>query len=358
MAMGKIESWLRYKRQDLRRGLYKKRAGLILLLNVGIIISVGALLILHFERGNNPNITSYWDCLYMIVITIATVGYGDITPVTGGGRLTVILVIVLGVSALSAFITLVATRRAEKARRRYSGLQKKLKSKGHVVVCGWNVSGPYVIRRLKDELQSKHGEVILLCDLEQDPIDDDFTFFFRGDPTSVQALEMVNVAEAKSAILLADDSRGGGEGDIDARTVLSALNIRQMNPGIEMTAEALKPENLHHLKLAGVREILDVTSLVGALMARSAMHYGLISTVSELVSREAGLNSYYISADPDLVGKTRAEVEDVMHMKYEAQVVAIAWAEGLRTNDKDYRIQEGDRLLVIAGEKPPGAVER
>ena len=356
MASSNLADWLRYRKEALRIGLYKKRAGYILLVNVCAIILIGALVLFLLERGRNPNMGDYFDAIYTIIITIATVGYGDITPVTTGGRVTVILVLVFGIGTLSAFITLLATRRAENVRRRYSGLQENLKSRGHVVVCGWNIIGKYVLGRLKQELQGEHVKVVLLCDLEDSPADDDFTFFFRGDPTSVEALQRVNIAEAKSAILLADESKSGSEGDIDARTVLSALNIKQLNPDIEITAEALRPENIHHMKLAGVREILDVTSFLGNLIARSALHYGLISTVSDLVTREAGLRNYSIPADMDKVGKTRGEVEAELQQDYGAQMVAITWSGGLRPGDLDYRIQEGDMIIVISAQEPPGAL--
>lgn len=357
MVEDRFRSWLRYRRAVLRKGFYKKRTGYILLFNVSAIILLGALLVFLVEKGSNPVMKSYWDAVYMIVITIATVGYGDVTPITAAGRTIVLLVLVLGVGTLSAFITLLATRRAEKVRRRYSGLQDKLKIRGHIVVCGWNMSARYVLARLMDELQGKHVEVILLCDLEQDPIDDDFTFFVRGDPTNVDVLEKVNIAEARSAILLADESKERSDSDTDARTVLCALNIKQLNPGIEMTAEALRPENIHHLHLAGVREILDVTSLMGNLMARSALHFGLISMISDLVNREANLRSFIIPARGEMLGKTREEVGSELLAEHGAQLIAVTWQEGLRPSEGDYRIQEGDRLLVIASEKPRGAVE-
>jgi len=357
MFEDRFRSWLRFRRAALRKRFYKKRTGYILLFNVSAIILLGALLVFLFERGSNPDMKSYWDAIYMIIITIATVGYGDITPITAGGRIIVLLVLVLGVGTLSAFITLLATRRAENVRRRYSGLQDKLKITGHIVVCGWNMSTRYVLTRLKDELQGKHVEVILICDLEYDPIDDDFTFFVRGDPTSMDVLDKVNVAGARAAILLADESKERSDTDTDARTVLCALNIRQLNPDIEMTAEALRPENIHHLQLAGVREILDVTSLMGNLMARSALHYGLISTVSDLVTREAGMKSYYILADKETIGKTRGEVQKDLQQRYGAQIVAITWRDGMRPSDAKYRIQEGDRILVVSSEKPSGAIE-
>lgn len=357
MAEGRIAKWARYRKDAIRMGFYKKRAGYILLLNVAMIILVGALVVFLFERGRNPNMHNYFDSIYMIIITVATVGYGDIVPITTGGRITVILILVLGIGTLSAFITLLATRRAEKARRRYSGLLDKFKGKNHMVVCGWNTLGEYVMVRLKDELQSERVEVILLCELEQSPIDDDFTFFFRGDPTSMEALERVNVAEAKSAILLADESKGGSGGDIDARTVLTALNIKNLNPDIEITAEALRPENIHNMQLAGIREILDVTKFTGNLIARSALHFGLISTVSDMVTRDPGSNVYTIRASAEMAGKTRHDLASELDERFGYCLLAVISKESSEPGGREYRVMEGDNVLVLSEKKPTETVE-
>jgi len=353
MKRTRISAWISYRKEALRYGFYSKRAGYLLLINIVLVISIGALAVFLLERGRNPNINGYWDALWLIFVTIATVGYGDIVPVTNGGRAAVILTIVLGVATLSAFITLLAGRRAEKIKRRYKGLHERIKSEGHIVVCGWNPRGVYVLNRLKEELEKELVGVVLLCDLEEDPVNDGYTYFFRGNPTSVDHLKRVNADKAKAVILLADESKGGSGGDIDARTVLTALTLKEMNPDIKMTAEALEPENIHHLELAGVGEILDTNSFLGNLIARSALHYGLISTTSELISREAGMNAYIIPAGKEALGRTRREVERMLLEKYNSQLVAITSVKNLKPTDEDYVISEGDRLLILAEEKPP-----
>ena len=347
---------LSFRRESLRYGVLTKRAGFLLFANLCTIIFLGSLLEFLMERGSNPAIHSYWNALYMVIITLATVGYGDVVPVTGGGRVTIIIILLFGVVTLSAFITLLATRRAKKTRRRYAGLQDIIKSKGHIVVCGWNPRGRYVINRLKDELEKKHTQIVLLCDLEENPVEDDYVFFLRGNPVSEADLQRANVAEARTAILLADESKGGSSGDVDARTVLTALTIRDFNPEVKMTAEVLGPENVHHLVLVGVGEILDTNSFLGNLIARSALRYGLINTVSDMVAREADTHVFTIPAGGDMLGKTRQEIEDEMRLKHSARMLAIATVEGFRSYDQDYRVVEGDNLLVIAEEPPPGAI--
>lgn len=341
------------RREALRYGFYSKRAGYLLLFYILFIILVGALAVFLFERGRNPHIHGYWDALWMTFITIATIGYGDIVPVTNGGRVAIILTITFGVATLSAFITLLAARRAEKVKRRYKGLHETMKIKDHILVCGWNSRGPYVLGRLREELKGKLARTVLLADIEEDPVDDGYTYFLRGDPTSGDDLRRANADGARAALLLADESKGGSEGDIDARTVLTALNLRELNPGVKITAEALQPENIRHLELAGVEEILDTNSFLGNLLARSALHYGLISATSDLITREAGLNTYDIPAGEEALGKTRAEVERMLLEKYGAQLVAVTAGKKLKPADDEYVIVEGDNLVILAEQKPP-----
>ncbi|MEW6554781.1 MAG: ion channel [Actinomycetota bacterium] len=355
MERGRLKGWLSFRGEALRYGLLTKRAGFLLLVNIATIIFGGALVIFMLERDANPNMRSYFDAVYMIVITLATVGYGDVTPVTRGGRISIIVILLFGVVTLSAFITMLATRRAKKLRRRFAGLDGQITTKDHIVVCGWNPRGKYVIDRLKEELKNEHTRIVLLCDLEENPVDDDSIFFFHGDPVSEAALRRVNIAEAKTVILLADESKGSCGADADARTVLAALTIRDISPGVKMTAEVLEPENVHHVKLAGAGEILDTNSFLGNLIARSALHYGLINTVSGMVSRDADTHLYTVPISGEMLGKSRQEIADEMLEKYGARLMAITSAKGVRHEEEGYRLEEGDFLIVAAEQPPPGA---
>ncbi|RJP28534.1 MAG: potassium channel protein [Actinobacteria bacterium] len=354
--MSEIRARMAYRWEAMQLRFSRKRFGFWILFNLVAVVFISALIIFYLERGKNPGIHSYWDALYMVFITIATVGYGDITPVTAGGRVTVIITLILGIGALSGFITLMATRRAEKARRRYSGLEVKTESRNHIVVCGWNSRGKFVLDRLGDELEKERTLVILLCDLEEAPTDEEKAFFLRGNPVSEADLRRANVAEARAAILLADESKGGSSGDVDARTVLTALTVRGINPEIKMTAEVLEPENIHHLELAGVGEILDTNCFLGNLIARSAIHYGLIKTMTGIVTREAGSRIYTLHASAEMVGRTKTEVEAALLKEHGAVLLAIGTKAGFKPHDEDYRIEEGDFLTVSAQEKPPGAI--
>ena len=74
----------------------------------GIIIMSGALGFHYMEAGHNPNVKSLWDSFWWTIVTITTVGYGDIYPVTTGGRILAIFLMLGGIATFSTVTALIA----------------------------------------------------------------------------------------------------------------------------------------------------------------------------------------------------------------------------------------------------------
>jgi voltage-gated potassium channel len=71
------------------------------------VIIAGALGFHYFEFGKNANVKTFFDSVWWAIVTTTTIGYGDIYPVTTGGRIVAIILIFTGISALGAFIAAV-----------------------------------------------------------------------------------------------------------------------------------------------------------------------------------------------------------------------------------------------------------
>lgn len=345
--MSRGKAWWYYKRESVRYGLYNKRLPLFLLFNVLLVVLIGSLLLFVTEKNHNPEIATYWDAIWCMFVSMATIGYGDVVPITAPGKVIVVICMILGIGALSTYITTLATRRAAKTKRRYSGMQGKTKSKDHVVICGWNSRGAYVVERLVDDLASAHRSLVLLADLEDSPVDDERVFFFRGSPSSENDLKRANISEASAAVLLADESKGGSPEDIDSRTVLAALTIRALNPTLKMTAEVINPENIGHLNLAKVGEILDSDVLLGNLIARSALNYGLIGIVTDMVTRKQDMRIFSLPVKADLAGKSCEEAAASLRDKHSGRLIGTMSGEGFVSYDEPYTLKEGDQLLIM-----------
>lgn len=78
-----------------------------LILILTVVMTSGALGFYYFEYGKNPNVKSFGDSLYWAVVTMATVGYGDIYPMTVGGRIVAVILIFSGVGSLGAFLAII-----------------------------------------------------------------------------------------------------------------------------------------------------------------------------------------------------------------------------------------------------------
>lgn len=341
-------AWLDYKRESLRYGLYGRRLPLVLLFNVVAVIVLGSLLLFLVEKGANPQVRTYGDAIWCMFVSMATIGYGDVVPITVAGKITVLISMIIGIGALSTYITNLASRRVAKTRRRYSGLEGKIKSKDHIVICGWNSRCPYVLERLKQEAEKEYRHIALLADLEEKPVEDDYVFFLRGNPASENDLRRINIEQAGSVILLADDTHGGSLDDIDSRTVLAALTIRALNKTVKMTAEIIRPENIDHLKLAQVGEVLDSDVVLGNLIARSALHYGLIGIVTEMVARKDDMRIYAMPVEQEMVGKSCDEVVSMLKERRTGKLIGVITGSGFKSYDQPHRMQAGEQLLLIA----------
>lgn len=345
-----------YRKESFRRLVHKKTFYLSLLVALIIILLAGSLVILAFERRTNPGVRTYGDSVWMLVVTMTTVGYGDKVPITPGGKVTDMVCMVAGIGLLTTFITAHAAARVDTAKRRKKGLDKKTALSDHYVVCGWNNRGEYVIERLLLESGQETIPIAVLCDLEANPFEDDAVFFYRGSPVSENDLRRVNAEKARAIVVLADDSGGGKPGDIDARTILSAMTIKSLNERAKITAEVLEPENASHLQRNGVQEILNYDLVAGNLLAQSAVRHGLIELIPALTTRESSSRIYSIPVENEMIGKSYGDVVAELKEARGYNVLALNRAGNTQMCELDCRISDGDFLIVVSETKPPSAV--
>jgi voltage-gated potassium channel len=346
-----------YRKESLRRLIYKRSFYLSMLGAIIIVLLLGSLLMFLFERNTNPTINTYGDAVWLSVVTMTTVGYGDKYPITPGGKATGMVSMVLGIALVTTAITARAAARIDKAKRRSKGLDKRTALSNHFLVCGWNSRGRYVLERLIMATEGDQVPIAVLCDLEENPFEHDMVFFYGGSPASEKDLRRVNVDRARAIVILADDTAGGRTGDIDARTVLCTLAIKSLNNDAKITAEVLEPENTEHLKRAGVGEILDYNLTAGNLLGQSAIRYGLLELINTLSTKESSSRVYQIPVEKDMVGIDNGEVVADLKRTRDYNLLAIKRAGKVQICDLGCTIEPDDLLLVLSGTKPPTAVE-
>jgi voltage-gated potassium channel len=343
-------------RERLKRFINTRWFGITVLGGILAIVLLGSLFLLIFEKRRNPEIDTYWDALWLSFVTMTTVGYGDKVPITGGGKATAVCEMLFGLALLTIFITSRAAASAEKAARRAKGLDEKTRLKDHFVVLGWNTRGYYMLRRLAASAKHLRIPIVLMAEIDGAPVEDELVFFYHGSPVCADDLERVNIKDARSITLLADETSQGKPADIDARTVLSALTVRAVNPDVRITAEVLEPGNVKHLQRAGVEEVFDHNVIGGNLLAQSAMRYGIMEIVTALAKKQSGTRIFALPAGSDVAGRSSEEIARKMNAQEGMTLLGVRTSEGLILSDTAKQVQEGDTLLVLAEKPPEGAL--
>jgi voltage-gated potassium channel len=344
-----------FRKEKLKRTINKRWFSVTMLGAILLVIVFGSFMVLHFERTKNAEIQTYGDALWLSFQTMTTVGYGDKVPITPGGKVSVVLEMVLGVSLLTGFISAQAMARAEKAQRRAMGLDTKTSLKDHFVICGWNSRGKYVLERLAKAAKESQMPIAVLCGLQTPPMEDDYVFFYHGNPTTAEDQRRVDIAHAHSVILLADEFTGGDSSDVDARTVLAALTARSLNPELKIVAEVLEPENVQHMRNAGVGEVFDNNMIAGNLLAQSALRFGIIEVVRALAEKDADEKMHRIDVDPDLAGETCGFVTEKLAKEKGYTLIGVRKPDGSQFCSAETIVDPGDELVILSKGPVPEA---
>jgi voltage-gated potassium channel len=318
-----------------------KRERLFYILGVTLVILLGGAIALYLlESSVNKGVANFFDAVYWAVISMTTAGYGDIAPITVAGRITAILVVLSGLLLFSMVTATVASVFVEKKIREGKGLET-VKTKDHIVLCGWNTHAEEVIEGLLRSIPMKKLPLVLVNELLEDEVeslkykyrDQDFRFL-RGDFTREDVLARANITQARSAILLADTSGQRSLEKADERTILATLATKSMAPEVKTCAELLNPENKQHLNRANVDEIVLRGEHIGSLLASASASPGLPRVISSLLSSHEENKLWKVEIPESFVGKAVSELAAYLKEKSQALLIALlSERKGLALDD-------------------------
>jgi len=201
------------------------------------------------------------DALYMTVITISTVGFSEVHPVSKTGQLFTILLVFFGVSFTLYLAAAVVQFMIEGRIRIILGrrrLEKKIsRMKNHYIVCGYGRIGKVLCRDLKRKpidlvVVEKNPELIPVMDA-------DGVLYISGDASNEENLLKAGIKRAKGLIAALAS---------DADNVFLVLTARQLDPDLIIIARASQEESKSKLRAAGADTVESPYDMGAASMAR------------------------------------------------------------------------------------------
>lgn len=325
--------------------LFLLRENLLYLLAVVLVLVFGSGILISLLE---PDL-SFADGIWWSIVTMTTVGYGDIAPHSQAGRVVAAVIMFCGIGLLGTLSASFAALLISRKMKENKGMLPS-SATGHVIICSWNERAKAILKELRADAQTADSPVVLVAEIEEKPVDDPNLFFIRG-AADEEVLRKANLPEAKTVIVLGDDQADPAARD--AKTVLTVLTIESINRDVYTVVELMSKANEQHCRWANANEIIVSSELSSHLLASAALNHGISGIVADLLSRQRGHELHSMPAPAELAGKTYLEVLVAMKTSRNATVIGVMQRGGgfVSNPAADYRVAENDLLAVISDER-------
>lgn len=285
---------------------------------------------------------SIFDGIWWAIITATTVGYGDYVPHTFMGRLTALILILLGVGFVSSYFGTLAAVAVTK-QNAFSEGKITFKGEGHIIIIGWNERSRELISKLTAE---KFPQMVVLIDetLQSNPVHSRFVHFIQGKSHVDETIIKSDIERAEKVLITAD--RGNDELQSDMNSILTLLTIKGLCSQVKCIVEILTAEQVMNALRAGADEVIQSNKLTSVFMVNSLHSNGdglLSDFVHEL--QESRLAAYAVTEND--IGKTFMEVCHELLLKGFLLIGIKRGKETFLNPSHSLQIEKGDQLLIF-----------
>jgi len=238
----------------------KKFEFITLALFSSIVIFVSSVLIYVMEANNDASpINTLFDALYWSIVTISTVGYGDVTPITNEGRFVAMIVIVTGIAVLAFTTSLVVSAFTDKLDeiKEIKTIENLSKLKEFYLVCGYESVAQELCKKLSS---SSHNIIILDDDISRvEKANKDGLTALHYSPGKVLSYKNLGIdlkKQVKAVLCLRED---------DVENVYTALTVRSFDTEVFMLSLLMNNSNRHKLEFAGINHLVYPQELVAMI---------------------------------------------------------------------------------------------
>lgn len=302
---------------------------------LAFIIVVGTAGYVAFEDA------SFFDALYMVLITITTVGFAEVFPLSGVGRVWTMFLMVsgFGVALYTAFVSFEYLVDLSEVRRRRLMQSEIGDLDNHVIVCGWGRVGRGTWHALK-----AIGADVVLIESDPDRADAAETagaLVIKGDATHNDVLELAGIHAAESLIACVAD---------DSDNLVIALSVKALRPDLRVICRATELESERKLRLAGADAVV-APQAVGAerlaLMATQPELAKIFDLVIDGTPVEFHVEQLEIQPGSGVDGKSVQDSK--IRQDTGALILAVEGGEEpiLINPGPDQSLAAGDRLVVV-----------
>ena len=318
----------------------KMRRFWIAFIGLALVVSGGTLAFHLIENRTLLN------SLYFTIITLTTVGYGDVTPTTYEGKIAVVLTIVAGVVLIGLLVSSLTEMLVEVQVRRVLG-RKRLEKEiagltDHFIVCGFGRIGGIVCRELH-----QNGVPFVVIETNEELLaraDEMGYLHLHGDATEDGSLAQAGIQRAKGLVAVLGT---------DADNVYLTMSARDLNRRLHIVARGQEERTARKLARAGASRVVSPYEIGGQRMAHAILRPNVIDFI-EAATRtgtEINMEEMEVCETSPVAGKTLAD--SGIRQDFGLIIVAIRRPDGRMTFNPSHltKIEAGDVLVTMGPEQ-------
>ncbi|KAJ8264327.1 hypothetical protein GJAV_G00147880 [Gymnothorax javanicus] len=278
-----------------------------------------------WEDFQNSQALSYWECVYLLMVTMSTVGYGDVYAKTTLGRLFMVFFILGGLAMFASYVPEIIELIGN--RKKYGGSYSAVNGRKHIVVCG-HITLESVSNFLKDFLHKDRDdvnvEIVFLHNISPN-LELEALFkrhftqveFYQGSVLNPHDLARVKIESADACLILANKYCADPDAE-DASNIMRVISIKNYHPKIRIITQMLQYHNKAHLlnipswNWKEGDDAICLAELKLGFIAQSCLAQGLSTMLANLFSMRS-----YIKIEEDTWQKYYLEgVANEMYTEY------------------------------------------
>ena len=284
-----------------------------------IVIAFVALMVVlidivwRYEAG--VTMENYGDSVWNFLIAFVA-GYYDICVVTPIGRFCSFIILISGILLFSTITGKIASMFMEMQMKKDKGLKQLKNLKNHFLLCGYRDGFEKILDTvLRSNPDITPDMVVLINDTASENIEQiknqprfkDLQYV-SGDFSEEETLNRALIKDAERVLIIADRSKNFSQMEMDSRTVLAALTMKNLNPSLYIAAELYDSKFQKHLEMAHCDEIILTSDYEYSLLATASSGMGYSNVIRELIGDDADSGILIENISPSFIGKTYGEL--------------------------------------------------
>ncbi|MBP5283631.1 MAG: potassium channel protein, partial [Treponema sp.] len=240
--------------------------------------------IFRYEAG--VTMENYGDSIWNFLIAFVA-GYYDICVVTPVGRACSFVILISGILLFSTITGKIASMFMDMQMKKNRGLKKLKNLKKHFLLCGYREGFERILDTvLRSNPDITPDMIVLINDAPAESIEQirnqprfKALQYVSGDFSEQDTLNRALIKDAERVLIIADRSKNYSQMEMDSRTVLAALTMKNLNPKLYIAAELHDSKFQNHLEMAHCDEIILTTDYVHSLLATASSGMGYSNVI-------------------------------------------------------------------------------